>query len=134
MRRRWRADAAANQLVAQANRAIEAKAKIGSPSKITTQYGKWYGVGYVNGITDKVRDAWKAAEELVSFPMANVPQLAAAYAGEMSPDYEYSRNAQYNITVVSELDGKAVGMGTAKYVEKEINKNQTRENRKHGKR
>ena len=66
--------------------------------------------------------------------MANVPQLAVAYAGEMSPDYEYSRNAQYNITVVSELDGKAVGMGTAKYVEKEINKNQTRENRKHGKR
>lgn len=129
-----RVRSAANQLVAQANRAIEAKAKIGSPSKITTQYGKWYGVGYVNGITDKVRDAWKAAEELVSFPMANVPQLAVAYAGEMSPDYEYSRNAQYTITVVSELDGKAVGMGTAKYVEKEINKNQTRENRKHGKR
>ena len=60
----------AAQLAAAANKAIEAKAKIGSPSKVTTQYGAWYGEGFVNGIEGMVRQARMASEDLVNIPNA----------------------------------------------------------------
>lgn len=124
---------AANAMVKAANKAIQAKAKIHSPSDVTDKYGTYYGKGWVNGILGMVKAAWNAAEELVSFPQVATPNLALAYGGELSADYDYSRKAEYNITVISELDGKEVGKGTAKYVEDEMNKKATRDSRKKGK-
>ena len=48
-------EAAASRMVAAANRAIEAKAKIASPSKVTKELGGYYGAGWVNGIKDRYR-------------------------------------------------------------------------------
>ena len=122
----------ANQLVDQANRAIEARAKIGSPSKITTQYGKWYGEGYVNGIDSMVRKAWNAAQELVSIPSVATPNLAMAYGGEMSGDFDYYRNSEYVIEVPLTVDGKEFARATASYTQNELNKQSMRESRKLG--
>jgi hypothetical protein len=124
--------AASNQIVKEANRAIEAKAKIGSPSKITTQYGEWYGEGYANGISGMARDVWKAAENLVSLPNVATPDLAMAYDGGVSSEYAYYRNAEYVIQVPLTIDGREYARATAHYNEAELNRRNLRENRKHG--
>lgn len=122
----------ANQLVDQANRAIEARAQIGSPSKITTQYGKWYGEGYVNGIDSMVKKAWNAAQELVSIPQVATPNLAMSYGGEMSGDFDYYRNSEYVIEVPLAVDGKEFARATASYTQNELNKQSMRNSRKLG--
>lgn len=123
---------AANNIVKEANRAIEAKAKIGSPSKITTQYGEWYGQGYVNGIDGMARDARKAAENLVSIPTVATPDLAMSYDGSISSEYAYYRNAEYMIEVPLAVDGKEFARATAHYNEAELNRRNLRDSRKHG--
>lgn len=122
---------AANRMVAAANKAIVAKAQIHSPSKLTDELGTYYGEGFVNGVLGMVRKAWNAAEQLVSAPS---PRLAFAggYSGGLSAEYDYSRTAEYNITVISELDGREIAKGTSNYMQDEMNRKQTRESRKQG--
>lgn len=124
---------AANKLVIEADKAIQAKAKIASPSKLTEEEGGYFGQGFVNGILSKVKDAWNAAEELVSVPQVATPKLAMAYGGELETDYSYSNNAEYVIEVPLTLDGKVVAKATAKYTQEELAKSDTRERRKKGK-
>jgi hypothetical protein len=126
--------AAANQIVAAANAAIRAKAQIHSPSKLTDKLGGYFGEGWVNCILGTVNTAWNAAEELVTIPSIATPELAfaGAYGGELSSDYDYSRKAEYHITVVSEMDGREVARTTATYMQDELDKNQRRNDRKHG--
>ena len=123
---------AANRLVNEANRAIEAKAKIGSPSKITTQYGKWYGEGWVNGIDAMVSKAKTSAENLFTLPNLDAVALPVAFGGELSGDYDYYRNAEFIIDVPLTVDGREIARATATYTEEEINRQQTRANRKRG--
>lgn len=125
-------ESAATRMVNAANKAIEAKAKIASPSKVTTKYGGFYGKGYVNGILDNVKPAKEAAEKLFSIPNTATPNLALAYGGEMSADYDYSNRIEYIITVPLNLDKREVGKAIASTVQEEQNKNLVRENRKHG--
>lgn len=126
---------AANEMVKAANKAIQAKAKIHSPSKVTDKFGGFYGEGWVGGILGMVGDAKRAAEKLFYVPNLETPELAlaGAYGGELSSDYEYYRNANYNITVVSEMDGREVAKATVVYTEDELNKRQNRADRKKGK-
>lgn len=125
--------AQAAALAAAANAAIAAKAQIGSPSKITTQYGKWYGQGFVNGISDMASKAERASEKLVSFPMERLGRQHLNFAGinsELGADYTYD-NA-IHVTVVSELDGREIARGTYRYIDGEIQKSERRESRKRG--
>jgi hypothetical protein len=124
---------AAAQMAAAADKAIRAKAKIHSPSRVSEGLGSYWGKGFVNGIADMTRDAWRAAENLVSAPSINTPKLAMAYAGELSSDYRYHGNAEYTIEVPLSIDGREVGKATARYTQEEIDRQQTRESRKHGK-
>jgi hypothetical protein len=62
----------AASLASAANAAIAAKAKIGSPSKITTQYGKWIGEGLGNGISDMVSTVSSKAEVLAASVMDSI--------------------------------------------------------------
>ena len=127
---------AADRLVAEANRAIVATAKIGSPSKVTTGYGEFIGQGLANGIASKVHEVRSAAAEL--FQPFNRPALAfdAGISGAMtySEEMNWSANRVYNITVVSELDGREIARTTAPYTEAELNKRQRRDERKKGRR
>lgn len=125
-------EAAAARMVAAANKAIEAKAKIASPSKVTTKLGQFFGEGFAIGISDMERDTKKAAEGLVSIPNVATPNLALAYGGEMSADYDYSNRIEYIITVPLNLDKREVGKAIASTVQEEQNRNLVRENRKHG--
>lgn len=124
---------AAAQMVAAADKAITAKAKIHSPSKLTDKYGGYFGEGWVNGILGKVKDAWNAAQELVTIPRVNTPNLAYAGGYAMSGDYDYYRNSQYVVEVPLSVDGREFARATATYTQEELNKKQTRENRKKGK-
>lgn len=126
-------EAAAARMAAAAEKAIAAKAKIHSPSKVTTNLGEYYGTGWVNGILSKVKESWKAAENLVALPNVKTPALAGAYGGEMSGDYDYYRNAEYIIVVPLNVDGREVARTTATYMQEELNRKQTRESRKRGK-
>jgi tape measure domain-containing protein len=124
---------AAAQMAVAAQKALEAKAKIDSPSKVTTKDGQWWGQGYANGMMDKVRTVRKAAEKLVSVPQVATPRLAMAYGGELVEDYSYSNSAEYIITVPVAVDGKEVARVTAPYYQAELSRRETRDSRKKGK-
>ena len=124
---------AANEMVKAANKAIRAKAKIKSPSRVTKALGGYYGEGYELGILGMVRDAKRAAEKLISVPTASVPTLAMAYEGGLSSEYDYYRQNDYTIEVPLTVDGKEFARATAKYSQEELNKRTTRDNRKKGK-
>lgn len=128
----------AAQLASAANEAIAAKAKIGSPSKITTQFGEWYGEGWVNGIHSMIKASKRAVVDLFSVPQPSdirIPSLALAGGGsmELNDDYEYGEsNPTYTIYVVSELDGRQVAKSTVVYTKKELEELERRNNRKKG--
>lgn len=124
---------AAAKMAAAAEKAVRAKAKIKSPSRVTTELGNYWGEGFANGIVDMAKDAWRAAESLVEIPNLAMPSLAGAYSGEMSVDYNYSRNSSYTIEVPLAVDGKEFARATARYTQNELERNQKRENRKYGK-
>lgn len=123
---------AASRMAAAADKAVRAKAKINSPSKVADKLGKWWGEGYEGGLLDTVKSVWDAAERLVSIPTIATPDLAMAYSGELSSDYDYYRRADYTIEVPLTLDGKEVARATASYTQDELDKRQTRDERKRG--
>lgn len=122
----------ADQLAREVNRAIALRAQLGSPSKLTKQYGRWYGEGLIIGIKDMVKKAQNAAERLVYIPDMSGLSPAAAFGGELSSDYNYSRNAEYVIEVPLSVDGKEFARATATYTKDEIERRQSRQNRKRG--
>lgn len=124
---------AAELMAAAAEKAIRAKAQIHSPSRVSEKLGQYYGEGYVGGMLGMVKDAWKAAKELVSVPTVATPQFAGAFGGEMSADYDYYRNSEYTIEVPVVIEGRRVAKATATYMQDELDRKQARENRKHGK-
>lgn len=119
---------AAASLAAAAEAAIVAKAKIGSPSKITTDLGEFWGVGWVNGILSKVKEAKAATMELISIPsLTPMPEIGMniqAGVRDLDENYSYTRNAKYTIVVPVEIDGKETARVTAPYTEAELNKQQ----------
>lgn len=122
---------AANQMAAAADKAVRAKAKIHSPSKVSNSLGAYWGEGFANGISDMANKVWNAAENLVAIPTVATPNLAS-FGGEMAAEYDYYRNAEYVISVPLTIDGKEFARTTATYTQNELDKRQTRESRKHG--
>ena len=121
----------AAQLASAAERAIRAKARIHSPSKVSQALGAYWGTGYALGISSMVRSARKAAERLVTVPtLAAGPDLS--YHGSLEQDFDYYRNAQYTIQVPVTVDGREFARATATYTQEELNKRQTRDSRKRG--
>lgn len=123
---------AAAKLAAAAEKAVRAVARIHSPSKVSAQLGAWWGEGYENGLLSTVKNVYAAAERLVSIPAVATPDLAMAYSGELSSDYDYYRNTEITIEVPLTVDGKEVAHATASYMQNELDKRQTRNDRKHG--
>ena len=124
---------AAAAMAAAAEKAVRAKAKIHSPSKVADELGSYWGEGYAGGLLGMVKEVWKAAEELVAIPQVATPNLAMAYGGELSADYDYYRNAQYTIQVPLSIDGREFAKAEATYMQDELDKKQTRDSRKLGK-
>lgn len=121
----------AAQLASAAERAIRAKARIHSPSKVSQALGEYWGTGYALGISSMVRSTRKAAERLVTVPtLVAGPDLS--YHGSLEQDFDYYRNAQYTIQVPVTVDGREFARATATYTQEELNKRQTRDGRKRG--
>lgn len=121
----------AAQLASAAERAIRAKARIHSPSKVSQALGEYWGTGYALGISSMVQSTRKAAERLVTVPtLAAGPDLS--YHGNLEQDFDYYRNAQYTIQVPVTVDGREFARATATYTQEELNKRQTRDGRKRG--
>lgn len=113
------------QLAAAAEEAIRAKAKIHSPSRISDKLGQYWGEGWIGGLISKVKDAWKAAEELVSIPDLAASDANLSFAGSygnatLSEDYNYNHTGTYTIIVPVEVDGREFARATASYTQEEL--------------
>ena len=127
---------AAASLAAAAEAAIVAKAKIGSPSKVSTKLGGFFGIGWVNGILDKVQEAKAATLELFTVPsLVPVPDIGMTIGGsirDLDENYNYTKSARYTIIVPVEMEGREVARVTAPYTEAELEKREKFNNRLRG--
>lgn len=90
--------AAAASLAAAADAAIQAKAKIGSPSKVTRKDGMWIGKGLVIGLESMYSDVKRASEDLLYLPMLDAPKMAfGGIVSDLNTEYDYTNNAQLTI-------------------------------------
>lgn len=92
-------EAAASRMVAAANKAITAKAKIHSPSRVTAGYGKDYVAGFVKAIKKNTEAAAKAARSLAQTTLAAMKQAIAggnyqSMADSLGESYESAVNKQ----------------------------------------
>lgn len=83
-------EAAASRMVAAADKAIRAKAKIHSPSKMTEKDGKFMGLGTAKGLTGSVTNVKKASEKLVKATIQTIKKkktnvYAKAIKSKVSP-------------------------------------------------
>lgn len=125
----------ASQLAAQAEKAIRAKAQIRSPSRVTEKLGEYWGQGYVNGILSMAKEAVSASRKLVSFPELQSDGLSLSLAGTgmtISDDSVFGDNSTYVIEVPINLDGREVSRVTAPFMRKDLDKIDSRNNRKNG--
>lgn len=126
-------ESAAASMVAAAESAVTYAAQIASPSKLFFGLGEYTGEGYANGIEAMTKSVSKASADLVSIPKVATADFSGTYDSELSADYDYYRNAEYVIVVPLDIDGREIARATVKYQQSELNKQQTRENRKLGK-
>lgn len=125
--------AAAAELAAQAQKAIEAKAKIASPSKVTTKDGEFIGIGLAKGIESMKKRVWNAAEELVSYSSLSDPLRAAFAGGDFSVDGDYRLVVEVNPDLHLDINGREFARATASDTRKELDRRSAFEKRLEGK-
>lgn len=115
--------AAAASLAAAADAAIQAKAKIGSPSKVTRKDGMWIGKGLVIGLESMYSDVKRASEDLLYLPMLDAPKMAfGGIVSDMNPDYEYTSNAQLTIETPLYINDREFARATYRANQNEFNR------------
>lgn len=114
----------ASQLASEAEKAIRAKAKIHSPSRVSTKLGMFWGGGYANGISLMKEKVNKASKKLVNIITPNSPKLAfnSEYSNKLSNDYTYNRNIKYVVEVPLYVDGREFAKATAEFTQEELDK------------
>ena len=114
----------ASQLANEAEKAIRAKAKIHSPSRVSTKLGMFWGGGYANGISLMKEKVNKASKKLVNIITPNNPKLAfnSEYSNKLSNDYTYNRNIKYVVEVPLYVDGREFAKATAEFTQEELDK------------
>lgn len=114
---------AAASLAAAADAAIQAKAKIGSPSKVTRKDGMWIGKGFVLGLESMYSDVKRASEDLLYLPMLDTPKMAfGGIVSDMNPDYEYTNNAQLTIETPLYINDREFARATYRANQNEFDK------------
>lgn len=112
--------AVAAQLAAAADEAIQAKARIGSPSKVMAKNGMWIGQGLVNGIEGMYSKVHKAAYGLFDIPQLSNPKMAfAGINASLSDDYSYYHDVHYTIEVPLDVNGRELAKATYDDFDKE---------------
>lgn len=116
--------AAAASLASAADAAIQAKAKIGSPSKVTKKDGMWIGKGFRNGILGMVPQVRKASEKLLYLPLMSAPKMAfGGVVSDMNAEYDYTSNAQLTVEAPLYINDREFARATYRANQNEINRN-----------
>ena len=116
--------AAAASLAAAADAAIQAKAKIGSPSKVTKKDGMWTGKGYVLGLESMYSDVKRAAEKLLYLPLMSTPKMAfGGVVSDLNAEYDYTSNAQLTVETPLYINDREFARATYRANQNEINRN-----------
>jgi hypothetical protein len=123
---------AAEQIAAAAEKAIRARAKIHSPSRVTMALGEYWGEGFANGIESMYRAVSRVSESMVSIPAIATPDMAMSYNGALSEEYSYTGGGEYKFVIPFSIDGREFARAEAEYMQEELNRNEKRENRKRG--
>ena len=123
---------AAKDLANILTKAVKGKLKIHSPSRVMKALGVFVVKGFVNGISSMANTLDKTIDSIITVPNFNNLAIAGDVGGSLNSDYDYYTQAEYTIIVPVDLDGKEVARVTAPYTEAELNKRQTRQNRKLG--
>lgn len=128
---------AAAQLAAAADRAIRAKAKIGSPSRVAIKTFSWIGKGAAIGLEKMQDKVAKASADLFNIPSLYEPDFAFAVGGmsssmNLDESLEYSRNINCTINVPLNINGRQFAKATATYTQDELNRLDKRNMRKRG--
>lgn len=114
---------------------IKSKLKIHSPSRVLMSLGQYTVGGFVKGIEGMGTAVEDAMNRVITIPDIQTPALAGNYNfGELSSDYDYYRNVEYTVVVPVEIDGKETAKVLAKYTQDELDRMESRENRKRGRR
>ena len=114
---------AAASLAAAADAAIQAKAKIGSPSKVTRKDGMWIGKGFVLGLESMYSDVKRASEDLLYLPMLDTPKMAfGGIVSDMNAEYDYTSNAQLTVEAPLYINDREFARATYRANQNEINK------------
>lgn len=115
--------AAAASLAAAADAAIQAKAKIGSPSKVTKKDGMWTGKGYVLGLESMYSCVKRAAEKLLYLPLMSTPKMAfGGVVSDMNAEYDYTSNAQLTVETPLYINDREFARATYRANQNEINR------------
>ena len=123
---------AAKDLANILTKAVKGKLKIHSPSRVMKALGVFVVKGFVNGISSMANTLDKTMDSIITVPNFNNLAIAGDVGGSLNSDYDYYTQAEYTIIVPVDLNGKEVARVTAPYTEAELNKRQTRQNRKLG--
>lgn len=123
---------AAKDLANILTKAVKGKLKIHSPSRVMKALGVFVVKGFVNGISSMANTLDKTMDSIITVPNFSNLAIAGDVGGSLNSDYDYYTQAEYTIIVPVDLDGKEVARVTAPYTEAELNKRQTRQNRKLG--
>ena len=116
--------AAAASLAAAADAAIQAKAKIGSPSKVTEKDGMWTGEGYVLGLESMYSAVKRASEKLLYLPLMSAPKMAfGGVVSDMNAEYDYTSNAQLTVETPLYINDREFARATYRANQNEINRN-----------
>lgn len=113
-------------------KAVKGKLKIHSPSRVMKALGVFVVKGFVNGISSMRNTLDKTMDSIITVPNFNNLAIAGDVGASLASDYDYYSQAEYTVVVPVNLDGKEVARLTAPYTEAELNKRQTRQNRKLG--
>jgi len=139
-------DAGANSAMAAARRVASSVAttmrnslKIHSPSRVTEEIGEFTAEGVEVGMLNRLQKVKTVANRIAD---AMLPQESIssrmAYAGytpsSVSMENTFSSSATYTIVVPVEMDGREIARATATYTKEEIEKQERRNNRMHGRR
>lgn len=115
--------AAAASLASAADAAIQAKARIGSPSKATKKDGMWIGKRLVLGLESMYSDVKRASEDLLYFPMMNAPKMAfGGIVSDLNSEYDYTNNAELTIETPLYINDREFARATYRANQSEFDK------------
>lgn len=115
--------AAAASLASAADAAIQAKAKIGSPSKVTKKDGMWIGKGLILGLESMYSDVKRASEDLFYLPMMSTPKMAfGGIVSDLNSEYDYTNNAELTIETPLYINDREFARATYRANQSEFDK------------